>query len=275
LNFEQNPDLLWLSLAAFLAGSINALAGGGTLLTFPALLEILAPKYDVLAGIFANGTSTVPLVPGSLGSSWGFRRELYPLRRPLFWLTPPSLIGGGLGAWLLVRYPRQFNVLIPWLILTAAVLFTLQPFLSRWLKRAPVNIKNHPPADTRVSTRALIGMILLQLVIAIYGGYFGAGIGILMLSGLGLMGLTDIHQMNGLKVILAAAINAIAVVIFVCRGNVEWSLALVMMVASLLGGFLAAHYSRRIDGRYVRSLVIAIGFSLAAWYFWKTYSSVL
>ena len=175
------------------------MAGGGTLLTFPALKEVLTPKYDALAGVFANGTSTVALVPASIGSSWGFRRELYHLRRLLVWLMPPSIIGGGIGAWLLVSFPRQFNVLIPWLILTAAVLFTLQPYVSRWLKRAQTTTAGPFPAKTTVSDRSLAGMMVLQLFIAIYGGYFGAGIGILMLSGLGMMGLSNIHQMNGVE----------------------------------------------------------------------------
>jgi uncharacterized membrane protein YfcA len=266
--WESIVDYLWLCLAAFFAGGINALAGGGTLLTFPALKEVLARDYEALAGVFANGTSTVALVPASIGSSWGYRRELADFRRLLVWLTPPSIIGGGIGAWLVIQFPRQFNGLIPWLILVAAVLFTLQPLVSRWLTRAQIASHglNNPAL---ISPASLAGIAMLQLGIAIYGGYFGAGIGILMLSGLGMIGLSNMHQMNGIKVVLAAIINGVAVVIFLCDGNVVWRYALAMMATSLIGGFLAAHYSRRIKGQYVRWFVILVGFLLAAWYFLK------
>ncbi|MDX1948824.1 MAG: sulfite exporter TauE/SafE family protein, partial [Pirellulaceae bacterium] len=120
-----------------------------------------------------------------------------------------------------------------------------------------------------VAPRSLVGMIGLQFLIAIYGGYFGAGIGILMLSGLGMMGLTNIHQMNGLKSVLATAINGIAAVIFVAQGKVVWPFALAMMATSIVGGYLAAHFSRQIPGKYVRWFVIVVGFSLAAFFFWK------
>src|SRR5438874_2069330 len=122
-----------------------------------------------------------------------------------------------------------------------------------------------------VSPRSLAGMLLLQLFISIYGGYFGAGIGILMLSGLGLMGLSNMHQMNGIKAVLGTTINGVAAVVFIATQKVVWEYALAMMATSLVGGYLAAHYSRQIDSRYVRWLVIVIGFGLAAMYFVKTY----
>jgi len=264
-------DYLWLCLTAFLAGGINALAGGGTLLTFPMLSSVLTPQFGKAAGVLANGTSTVALVPASIGSSWGFRREMYQLRRLLVWLIPPSVLGGAVGAWVLVQNPDQFNALIPWLILTAAALFTLQPYVVRRLTRVAARAHDLSDGDTPISRRSVAGMMLLQFFISVYGGYFGAGIGILMLSGLGLMGLSNVHQMNGLKSILASIINGVAVVVFIWKGNVVWRYALAMMAASLVGGFLAAHYSRRIAGRYVRWFVIVVGFLLAAWYFATTY----
>jgi uncharacterized membrane protein YfcA len=266
---ELPVDYLWLCLSAFAAGGINALAGGGTLLTFPTLVGVLARGQALpMAEVLANGTSTVALVPASLGSAWGFRRETYELRRLLIWLMPPSIIGGAIGAALLVSFPDQFSAMVPWLLLTAAVLFTLQPYVARRLARSGRGTTDIKSGDA-IPPRSIAGMVILQLLISVYGGYFGAGIGILMLSGLGLMGLSNMHQMNGLKAVLGTTINGIAAVIFIVTQKVVWQAALVMMVTSLLGGYFAAHYSRQISSRYVRWFVIGVGFILAGWYFLK------
>jgi uncharacterized membrane protein YfcA len=264
-------DYFWLTASACAAGAINALAGGGTLLTFPTLMGVLARQFgEKAAGVLANGTSTTALVPASLGSAWAFRRELYQLRRFLIWLLPPSLLGGAIGTLLVTRLPGEyFNRLVPWLILAAAVLFTAQPYLTRRKPQVVGRGGESCDGETPISSRSLIGMIALQFAIGIYGGYFGAGIGILMLGGLGLMGLSNIHQMNGLKAVLGTAINGVAVLIFVLEGKVVWPFALAMMATSLAGGYIAAHYSRRVPGKIVRWLVIAIGFLLAAYYFGK------
>jgi uncharacterized membrane protein YfcA len=270
-------DYLWLGLAALVAGGINALAGGGTLLTFPALERVLLSQHGSLASVFANGTSTVALVPASYGSAWGFRRETSELRGLLAWLVPPSVLGGVIGALLLVWFPKQFTALVPWLILTATLLFTLQPLVARRLTSLSLKREQLPgaqPATTQpslVGMPALLRMIALQFFISVYGGYFGAGIGILMLSGLAMMGLSNMHQMNGLKSVLASIINSVAIVVFMASQKVVWQYALVMMATSLVGGYLAAHYSRRIPGKYVRWFVVAVGFLLAGWYFSKTY----
>jgi uncharacterized membrane protein YfcA len=269
-------DYVSLCLAAAIAGAVNALAGGGTLLTFPTLMGVLSvPLGAAAAGVMANGTSTTALVPASLGSAWGFRRELYHLRRFLIWLLPPSLIGAVIGTLLVTRLdPEYFSRLVPWLILTAAVLFTLQPYLTR-RKPAEANENELCDSDTPIPALSLAGMIGLQFIISIYGGYFGAGIGILMLSGLGMMGLSNIHQMNGLKAVLGTAINGVAAVIFVWEGKWIWQFALAMAITSLAGGYLAAHFSRQIKGKYIRWCVIAIGFGLATWYFWRQYASAI
>jgi uncharacterized membrane protein YfcA len=269
-------DYVLLCLSAFLAGGVNALAGGGTLLTFPTLMGVLGNSFGKeTAGVLANGTSTTALVPASLGSAWAFRRELYHLRRFLVWLLPPSIVGAVIGTLLVTRLPpAYFDRLVPWLILTAATLFAVQPYLTR--RKAQVvaddESKELCDSETPIPRERLAGMIGLQFLIAIYGGYFGAGIGILMLSGLGMMGLSNIHQMNGLKAVLGTAINAMSVVIFVTEGKIIWPYALAMMATSVVGGFVAAHYSRRVPGKYVRWLVIAIGFGLAGFYFWRQLS---
>lgn len=257
-----------LCLAALLAGIVNALAGGGTLLTFPALKSALGdfPGIGpVNADAFANGTSTIALGPASFSSAWAFRREIAKMRHWLALLIVPSLLGGGSGAWLAAEYPKQFKELVPWLILLAAVLFTLQPMITRRLAKAD------QPEDAHPSRLAQIAVVFAQLAIGIYGGYFGAGIGILMLSTLGLMGLKNIHEMNALKTVLAGSINGVAIIIFVYKKLFVWDLALAMMAASILGGYLGARYGRKLQQKYIRWFVIAVGFSLAAWYFYQQF----
>jgi len=272
-------DYFWLCLSAALAGGINALAGGGTLLTFPTLISVFSRQSSDMArqaGVFANGTSTVALAAGSLGSAWGYRRELRALSRLLIWLLPPSLLGGWIGVSLVTRLPPEyFDAAVPWLILTAAILFVLQPLL---VQRKPVVALEGdapvPPAHDcdQITPWNLAGMIVLQFGIAIYGGYFGAGIGILMLSGLGFMGFKNIHEMNALKTVLATAINGVAIIVFIWEQKIHWPFALAMMATSTVGGFVAARFSRRIKGIYVRYFVIVVGFSLAAFYFWKRFA---
>jgi uncharacterized membrane protein YfcA len=244
----------WLGLASLAAGGVNSIAGGGTLLTFPALLAAVAP-------VTANGTSTTALVPGSLAGAWGFRRELAGVRRWAVLLVPPSLAGGLAGSLLVTRLdPHYFSALVPWLILAAALLFLFQPVLTRRRE------KSHP-AGGRPRNAALC--VALQFVVAVYGGYFGAGIGILMLSVLGLMDLGDIHAMNGLKNLLAACINGVSVAVFVADGAVAWRFVPVMAVAAIAGAYGASHVSRLVDRRVVRWAVIAIAFGLAGHYFYR------
>src|SRR6516165_2154514 len=190
--FEGMWHFVWLGLAALAAGVVNSIAGGGTLLTFPALLTVVSP-------VVANGTSTVALVPGSLSAVWGFRRDLHAVRRWVALLILPSVAGGLLGSLLVTRLPsRYFDALVPWLILTAALLFLVQPLMARRVETSAKSAPRHG---------AVAPVIVAQFFVAVYGGYFGAGIGILMLSALGLMGLSDINAMNALKNLLAACIN--------------------------------------------------------------------
>jgi uncharacterized membrane protein YfcA len=244
---------LWLCLTALAAGMMNSIAGGGTLLTFPALLLVVSP-------VTANATSTVALVPGSLAGTWGYRREFGKVRRWAILLAGPSLLGGGVGSYLVAQLPEEsFKVLVPWLILTAALLFLLQPTLARL---TGVGRPHAPP-----SAWTLGGAMLFQFLVAVYGGYFGAGIGILMLSSLGLMGISDIHHMNALKTFLATCINGVAVTVFVLKGKVDWPLALSMALVAIVGGYLGARLARNMPRHIVRWLVVAIGFGLATYYF--------
>src|SRR5688572_2454904 len=196
-------------VAAFVAGAINSVAGGGTLLTFPALVWVGLPST------IANATSTVALVPGSLGGVWGYRNDLPGLPASTYALIVPGVLGGIAGAILLVLTPTEvFDRLIPLLILFATVLFMLQEPVQRMIKTTG---KAHAG-----SKRWLIGAMLFQFLVSVYGGYFGAGIGILMLAAFGIMGFTDIHQMNGLKNFLALCINGVAAVYFIWNGMVSW-----------------------------------------------------
>jgi len=242
-------------VSALIAGMINSVAGGGTLVSFPTLLWI------GIDPIRANVTSTVALWPGSLGAMVGFRRELGDSRRWMFLLAAPSIAGGLIGAWLLLLTPsRLFASIVPYLILFATILFAAGEPITRRLA---------PPVDSQSQTdrsrsRAWwIGAMGFQLVVAIYGGYFGAGMGILMLAALGLMGLTDIHQMNGLKNFFAVCINVVATAYFIASGRVEWAYALVMVVGAIVGGYGGAGLARKLGRRFVRRAVIVIGIGMA------------
>jgi len=257
---------LFLCVSAFFAGVMNSVAGGGTLLTFPALTGVVTPAI-------ANGTSTIALLPGSLAGSLGYRKELWECRRFVFRMIAPSLVGGFLGAWLVGKDKDTFNDLVPWLILTAAVLFVIQAPLSKWLKKRAAKEGAHPDHHKpSLLTQSLV--IAFQFLVAVYGGYFGAGIGILMLSALGFMGVGDIHRMNAVKTFLAASINVAAAVVFIRDDLVRWNYALAMAVAAIVGGYVGARVARRLPASYVRFAVIVIGFGLAAFYFIKRYANV-
>lgn len=251
--------------AAVVAGAVNAVAGGGTLLTFPALAWALGSTLG------ANATSTVAIWPGALSSFWGYRAELSTSRRELAWLALPSLVGGIVGAFLLVSTDKAtFDRLIPYLILAATILFILQEPLARWQRRrAEANGQTDPTAAAEhPKTPARWAVVLgFQLLVGIYGGYFGAGIGILMLAAFGYLGFRNIHHMNALKNLNAVCINAVASAVFIARGLVDWRLAGFMAVGTILGGYFGADTARRLGQTTVRRIVIFIGFALAVWYF--------
>jgi uncharacterized membrane protein YfcA len=242
--------------AAFVAGAINSVAGGGTLVTFPTLI------WMGLNSVTANATSTVAIWPGTVGSMFAYRSELRTAEPRFLALIVPSLIGGIAGAVLLRLTPSSvFDRLVPFLILFATLLFMAQETVQRMFKTGS--------AEARRSTGWLIGAMLFQLGVGIYGGYFGAGIGILMLAALSVLGLKDMHEMNALKVILGGTINGIAAAYFIWNGMVYWPYVLVMVVGAIAGGYGGVGVARKLGGRTVRRIVIGIGFAMAVSLFMK------
>ncbi len=242
--------------AAFVAGAINSVAGGGTLLTFPTLIWLGLPSIN------ANATSTVAIWPGTVGTIWGYRQELRASSPRMLALVAPSIVGGILGALLLNRTPPAvFDALVPFLILFATLLFMIQEPIQKRLKIS------HP--ESHKSTRWLIGAMTFQLLVALYGGYFGAGIGILMLAALSVLGFTDIHQMNGFKALLGASINGVAALYFIWARMVYWPEFVEMVIGAIIGGYGGALIARRIGGAAVRRIVIIVGLSMAVSMFVK------
>src|ERR1039457_2763524 len=243
-------------VAAFLAGTINSVAGGGTLVSFPALIWL------GLNSVQANATSTVAIWPGSLGGMWGYRRELRTADAKMLALVAPSLIGGITGALLLHwTRPELFDKLVPFLILFATLLFMVQDPIQRRLKTEG--------GPRHKSASWLMGAMFFQLFVALYGGYFGAGVGILMLAALSILGLTDIHQMNGLKNFFALCINGVAALYFMFEHMVQWPYVLIMAAGAIAGGYGGAGLARRIGRTAVRRLVVGIGFAMAVSLFVK------
>jgi uncharacterized membrane protein YfcA len=242
--------------AAFVAGAINSVAGGGTLVSFPTLIWLGLPS------VAANATSTVAIWPASVSSMFGYRRELSTAAPRMLVLVVPSLIGGIAGALLLrVTPPAVFDALVPFLILFATLLFMAQEPIQRKLKTAN--------AAAHTSSRWLAGAMLFQLFVALYGGYFGAGIGILMLAAMSILGLSDIHQMNGLKNFFGGCINGVAAFYFIWARMVYWPFVVIMAMGAVAGGYSGAGVARRIGRNAVRRIVIAIGFGMAVSLFVK------
>ncbi|MEA3207107.1 MAG: uncharacterized protein QOE70_164 [Chthoniobacter sp.] len=253
-------EVIGLSLAAAVAGVINAIAGGGTLITFPVLVFYGTPV------VIANTTSTLALVIGTAGSIFGFRSQIESIRPWLGRFIAVSALGGFLGSFLLTHSSeRAFERLVPFLILFATLLFLAQGAFRRFAGFATGEGQVAPHPHHRTVWIA----VLFQFGVSVYGGYFGAGIGILMLASLGFLGLTDIHQMNALKNVLGSLINLVAAAWFVASGLIDWPKAAVMTVGALSGYYVGAHFSQRIPQQRVRHLITAIGLVISAVMFWK------
>ena len=252
-------EIAGLALAAAAGGAINAVAGGGTLITFPALLFFGTPP------VVANATSTLALLIGTSGSIYGYRQHLGPVRPWLARFGPISLLGGLVGALFLTHTSeRTFSKLVPFLILFATVLFLAQGLFRRFagLDSVSALFSRH---------HAVWGAVFFQFAVAVYGGYFGAGAGILMLATLGFIGLNNIHQMNTLKTIMGSLINVVAALWFIWAGLIQWPRAGVMTVGALLGYFLGSHYAQRISQQRVRQIVTGVGFLLSAVTFYNEF----
>jgi uncharacterized protein len=251
------PTLLLVTLAAALGGAMNAIAGGGTLVTFPAIVALGVPP------LIANATSTVALWPGALSSMWGYRRELEGARHWAARFAPPSLLGGALGAWLLLRTPAErFERIVPFLVLAATLLFLIQrPLMHRFRlgRTAKATASEEEPRSPPWS------FALYQFGVGVYGGYFGAGIGILMLAVLGFMGFKNIHRMNGLKNWGGLCMNAVAAAMFAFSGIVNWPVALAMAVGGLVGGYAGSRLAQAVGQERVRAAVVVIGLGSFVW----------
>lgn len=243
---------LLLIAAALGAGLMNSVAGGGSFLTFPALVFTGVPS------IIANATSTVALFPGALASAWAYRHDFRGLEKiPLKPALAVSIAGGIVGALLLLfTSQKTFDVIIPWLMLAATVVFAMGPRVMRKLKR-----------QSWMGPKTLI---VLQFFAGIYGGYFGGAVGIIMLAVWSLAGLRDIHAMNGGRTLLGGVMNAAAVVCFVAAGKVWWLQTSMMLVAAVAGGYAGARFAKRMNPAWVRGLVIIIGTMVTVAFFLRT-----
>jgi uncharacterized membrane protein YfcA len=249
---------LWLSIAAFLAGVLNAVAGGGSFLLFPAMLGMK------MLPVQANATNTVALWPGQLTSVAAYWQQILKNRRLAVTMGFAGFLGGTAGAIVLLNTPQQtFLHLVPWLLLIAASIFAATGPVSRWLERRKANVSGTPPPPRRV------GVFFVTIFVCFYIGYFGAGAGFLLITVLSLFGFQDLNEINALKVVSTTMANGMAFVIFTASGQVVWRYCLLAMVTCAIGGYTSARFARRIPQPVLRGLVIFIGFGMAAWFFWR------
>lgn len=259
----QPLRLALVLVAAVVGGAVNSIAGGGTLLTFPALVGLGIPA------LVANATSTVALWPGAVASMWGYRDLLVGMRSWVTRFAVPSVLGGLIGAALLIKTPAaRFDEIVPWLVFSATVLFMVQKPMAERLRRRNERHMIGAAGDDHESDRAVepSGKLLAyQFGVAVYGGYFGAGIGILMLAALGFMGFRNIHRMNGLKNWGGLCANAIAAAAFGLSGLVSWPVAAAMAVGATAGGYGGSRLAQRVSQARIRQAIIMIGLASSLW----------
>jgi uncharacterized membrane protein YfcA len=251
------PNAILLFFAAVVAGALNSVAGGGSFFSFPALL------FTGVPAIQANATSTVAVWPGSIASAYAYRRRVPRNARTIAPLVLASFAGGLLGAGLLLHTRQStFLRLIPFLFLAATLLFAFAKRLSRAVRSQDKPLR--PLSWPIIATASFV-----QFTIAIYGGYFGGGMGILMLSLLAVLPLGDVHATNGVKAVLGAATNGVAIIAFVAARRVFWPQAALMLTGSIFGGYGGAHYAQKINPKWVKGLVVATGLVMSAYFLWK------
>jgi hypothetical protein len=302
-----NWHWVWLVVAAFLAGVLNAVAGGGSFLLFPAMLSM------GMLPILANASNAVALWPGQFTSIAGYREDVRKNLRLAGLMGFAGLIGGGVGAVVLLRTPQlTFLHMVPWLLLVAALIFALSGPVTRWLARKNLSgpadsLKQNPSnsahwtivkgviflrkmtlngravgyiySDSAVAASAesftgaraprLVPLWIATVVVSFYIGYFGAGAGFLIMTALSLFGFQDLHEINALKVVTSTAANGVAVIIFIVEMQVEWRFCILAMIVGAIGGYSSASLARRVPQPVLRALVVVIGLSMAAWFFWK------
>ena len=248
---------IFLFFAGALGGAINAVAGGGSFVSFPALLLTGVPAIP------ANATNTLALWVGTTASGGAYREKLNVSRRVMIPLVITSVIGGLAGAFLLIKTPAQtFLHVLPWLLLGATLLFA---FGSHLTGRLSANI-THDASSSAVAVASIY-----EMVVAVYGGYFGGGVGIMNLAMLAALGMTDIHAMNKLKVMLGGVINGVATITFIAAGTIVWPQAMVMTAGSIVGGYSSAHFSQRLPQIWVKSFVILVGSVMTIYFFIRAY----
>lgn len=253
----------WLIIAAFLAGVLNAVAGGGSFLSFPALLGMNMPPVE------ANATNTVAIWPGQLTSVAAYWPDVRKNLSDAWLMAVAGLIGGTAGAVVLLNTPQQtFLRLVPWLLLGAALTFAVSGPVSRWLERRKQARRQSVPQG-EVCTAPRLPLFFATIAIGFYVGYFGAGAGFLFMTLLGLFGYDDIHAINALKVVANTMANGIAFIIFIVDGQVVWRFCLAAMFAAAIGGYASASLAHRVPQKVLRGLVVFIGLSMAAWFFWR------
>jgi uncharacterized membrane protein YfcA len=249
----SSSEAALLFSAALVAGAANSIAGGGSFITFPSLL------FTGMLPVNANATNTVAVWPGILASTSAYRKAISrSLLKSVASLIFVTLLGSVAGAWLLLHTPQMtFMKMVPWLLLGGTLLFAFGTRITRWVNRRH---PDHGPSGS-----------FLQLLVGVYIGYYGAGVGFIILPLLSVIGIENIHTLNGLRTLLATCGNAVAVVLFSVAGAVIWPQALVMMAGAILGGYAGAHYAQKLNQKTMRSVVLAIGSFMTAYFFWKTH----
>jgi uncharacterized protein len=251
------PQAIFLFAAGALGGAINAVAGGGSFIAFPALL------FSGVGPVAANATNTLALWVGVTASGGAYRKHLNISKRVLIPLVATSIAGGLIGAFLLIKTPpNTFLRVLPWLLLGATLLFAFGKHLTG---RISAGISHES------SNAAVAGASIFELFVAIYGGYFGGGIGIMNLAMLAAVGMTDMHAMNALKVVLGGVINGVATFTFIATGAIAWKQGIVMTLGALVGGYFAAHYSQRLPQSWIRTFVIVVGSAMTIYFFIRAY----